>query len=337
MARLANDHGIDEGDVYPADYFDLMGGVGFGGCVVICIEIVSHSLFRLVAICLGHLRMNVDEAIEVLQDVALAVFPDNSQPKSDPETRMRQLGESVKSILQARGIPPDRKMQDTGEGFEGCKLYVSSPCIFTQLIFFRALYAAAAANLGHPVVLRNYKHRGSSLNPTIVEAICATMATPPSFSAIKFGPRGRQQTFKGGPRGANNPTRELLKEASTIFGREKLVAQIVSLGCGRSHISSIERNSDTDDVSRSVQDMLVDCEAVARELSTRLCDMDEYLRLNVERGMDHLRMNEWHDLGPIETHTSAYVGTAEISEAIEDSLWRLQGVTGSVTLGEISA
>jgi hypothetical protein len=33
MVRLANDLGIDEGDVYPADYFDLMGGVGFGGYV----------------------------------------------------------------------------------------------------------------------------------------------------------------------------------------------------------------------------------------------------------------------------------------------------------------
>jgi hypothetical protein len=131
MARLANDRGVDEGDVYPADYFDLMCGVGFGGCVVIFIGIVSHSLFRLVAICLGHLCMNVDEAIEALQDVALAVFPDNSQPKPDPETRMTQLGESVKRILQARGIPPDRKMQDTGEDFIGCKVYVSLPCIST--------------------------------------------------------------------------------------------------------------------------------------------------------------------------------------------------------------
>jgi hypothetical protein len=33
MVRLANDLGKEEGDVYPADYFDLMGGVGFGGCV----------------------------------------------------------------------------------------------------------------------------------------------------------------------------------------------------------------------------------------------------------------------------------------------------------------
>jgi hypothetical protein len=33
MVRLADDLGVDEADVYPADYFDLMGGVGFGGYV----------------------------------------------------------------------------------------------------------------------------------------------------------------------------------------------------------------------------------------------------------------------------------------------------------------
>lgn len=31
MSRLASDLNIDEDEVYPADYFDLMGGVGFGG------------------------------------------------------------------------------------------------------------------------------------------------------------------------------------------------------------------------------------------------------------------------------------------------------------------
>jgi hypothetical protein len=31
MSRLASDLGVLEDDVHPADYFDLMGGVGFGG------------------------------------------------------------------------------------------------------------------------------------------------------------------------------------------------------------------------------------------------------------------------------------------------------------------
>jgi hypothetical protein len=31
MRRLATDLGVNEDVVYPADHFDLMGGVGFGG------------------------------------------------------------------------------------------------------------------------------------------------------------------------------------------------------------------------------------------------------------------------------------------------------------------
>jgi hypothetical protein len=76
---------------------------------------------------------------------------------------------------------------------------------------------------------------------------------------------------------------------------------------------------------------------VAKELSTRLYDMDAYLRLNVDRGMENLLMNEWDDLGPIETHTSAYVERTEISEIIDASLRRIQAAAGTVTLGEISA
>jgi hypothetical protein len=123
MARLANDRGIDEGDIYPADYFDLMGGVGLGGYVVLCIEAVSYRLFRLVAILLGHLCMNVDEAVEALLDVALAIFP-GDPTDLDPDGRTRQLTESVESILQARGVPLDRKMQEKGEAPVRCKVYV---------------------------------------------------------------------------------------------------------------------------------------------------------------------------------------------------------------------
>jgi hypothetical protein len=163
------------------------------------------------------------------------------------------------------------------------------------------------------------------------------MAIPSYFSPVKIGPPRRQQAFIGGPRGANNPTRELLKEASAIFGKEKLVAQIISLGCGRSSISSMEKNSNIEAVSRSIEEMGADCEAVAKDLSARLCDMDAYLRFNVDRGMDKVLMNKWDDLGPVETHTSAYVETAEISETIEASLRHLEGSTGTVNLGEISA
>jgi hypothetical protein len=31
-SRLAVELGVTEEELYPADYFDMMGGVGFGGC-----------------------------------------------------------------------------------------------------------------------------------------------------------------------------------------------------------------------------------------------------------------------------------------------------------------
>jgi hypothetical protein len=99
----------------------------------------------------------------------------------------------------------------------------------------------------------------------------------------------------------------------------------------------MEISTATKGASDLVQEMAADCETVAKELSTRLGDMEAYLRLNVDRGMENLIVNEWDDLGPIETHTSAYAETAIISEALDASLMRLKESTGTVTLGQISA
>jgi hypothetical protein len=131
MVRLADDLGVEEGDIYPADYFDLMGGVGFGGWVFKFNEVVSHDPSRLVAILLGHLRMNVDEAIDALLAVALAIFPNEPRPPFDPESNTRQLSGAVENILQTRGFPSDRKMQEKGEEPVRCKVYVWSPWIAT--------------------------------------------------------------------------------------------------------------------------------------------------------------------------------------------------------------
>ena len=54
MARFARDSDLDECDLYPADYFELMGGVGFGGYV----HLVPffHCLSRLSDLLLSYLE-----------------------------------------------------------------------------------------------------------------------------------------------------------------------------------------------------------------------------------------------------------------------------------------
>jgi hypothetical protein len=82
--------------------------------------------------------------------------------------------------------------------------------------------------------------------------------------------------------------------------------------------------------------MAADCEGVHAELSTRFYYMDAYLRLNVDRGMENLAMDVLDKLGDIGSYTYAYSETAAVSEALEASLKRLQGGTGTMTLDQMS-
>ena len=133
-----------------------------------------------------------------------------------------------------------------------------------------------------PQVFRTYSIRGASRNPTITEAVCATMAIPSYFLPLKTG--RSQQSFIGVVLGANNPTRELLKEAGTVFGNETRVAQVISIGCGIPPVLSLEAMTGEAGASRLLKEIPIDCQMVATELAARLCDVDAYLRLSVEKG-----------------------------------------------------
>ena len=123
MIRLANDARVNESDLYPADYFDFVGGVGFGGYASTTQTssklIVIH---RLAALIIGHLRMNVDEAIDALLSVASAIFSSDTRGKPDLDTNTKHLKEAVEEILQARGIPLDTKMNDDRSQPVNCKV-----------------------------------------------------------------------------------------------------------------------------------------------------------------------------------------------------------------------
>lgn len=162
------------------------------------------------------------------------------------------------------------------------------------------------------------------------------MSIPSLFLPTTIGPRLRQQEFVGGALGASNPTRELLNEATAVFGRERRVAQIISLGTGVSRVISLDSSDGQAEVDQIIQNLATDCEAVAKELSTRLFAVDAYLRLNVDRGMEYISMMDWTILGTIESHTSAYVETPAVTEAIEVSQRCLQSRIGSISLSQLS-
>jgi hypothetical protein len=80
----------------------------------------------MVAIMLGHLRMNVDKAIDALITVATAIFPEGSQGITDPGDNSRNLKDSIEDMLQARNIPVNTKMYERSRPQPRCKVYVYS-------------------------------------------------------------------------------------------------------------------------------------------------------------------------------------------------------------------
>jgi hypothetical protein len=155
------------------------------------------------------------------------------------------------------------------------------------------------------------------------------MATPEYFSSIVIGPRLRAQHFVGIPHGFDNPTREVLKEAQLTFGEQKPVSLVLSLGSGqRPRLSHLDHRATR--LSRIYSD------GVERDLQHQLRTFGEYLRLNVDKGMERIEFEAWDELGAIESHTSVYLGMSLITNYIDRaSQWLLQR-SGSITLGQLS-
>ncbi|KIM22411.1 hypothetical protein M408DRAFT_290388 [Serendipita vermifera MAFF 305830] len=328
MNRVAPDMNKDTSDVYPADYFDLIGGVGFGG---------------LIALLLGHLRMSVDEAIETLVTIGIDVFPVASQgtlnrrtgvyeiikafpsvaltlffsdapEKGGPDSNTKVLKEAFERLLQNRHLPVDIKMIDERHSNVRCKV---------------ALYAATRANLTHVNTFRTYRSHERGLNPTVVDAIRASVAVPPFFSPISIGEHLMKQKFVGGAFIMTNPTRELLEEARRVFGKDTHMFQVFNIGSGLRRVHSLDVSEPTSDISRSPE---LENEAIASEMSTRV---DKYLRLDVNRGMEDITMDQWNKLGLIRSHTEAYLDTADVRTKL-DSFWRrLHETTQDVVIKKI--
>jgi hypothetical protein len=79
---------------------------------------------RFIALMLGHLRMNVSQAIGALVSLASMLFPEASDGHFDEKENSAVLKQMVKDTLQARGFAPDIKMNDTVRPATRCKVYV---------------------------------------------------------------------------------------------------------------------------------------------------------------------------------------------------------------------
>ncbi|KIM22877.1 hypothetical protein M408DRAFT_276762 [Serendipita vermifera MAFF 305830] len=300
MNRLAFELKLDEEEVRPADYFDMMAGVGFGG---------------LCALLLGRLRMTPRLVADELEKVATAIFNTGDDEIASAEYAMVKLRMVIEDILRRHGHPCNIDLRDDSNN--RCKVVV---------------FAALEVVADHCRPFRTYVHPRSSkgVRHTFVDVACAILAFPEFLPPVLIGRPGREERFSGIPHGFHNPMQEVLKESQWLFDKERPVSLVLSLGPGQGPIISSKDYRGTTS-SRIVSKT----DTVAKELSQRFCGVGEYLRLNVDKGLDNVELDDWHALGSIVSHTEVYLELPTITAHIDRAVQWLLRRNGSVTLEQL--
>ncbi|PVF92101.1 hypothetical protein CPB86DRAFT_769840 [Serendipita vermifera] len=304
MRRVEYDLDAEQDTLYPADYFDLMGGVGFGG---------------LAALLLGRLHLTPDEALAELVTIGQAIFLDKSLDTITPKEYLMRLRLSIERVLVRRQIPVNIRLYEEESMNRSCKV---------------VLFVATPLHMDSYHSLRTYSSRWEeTFDCTFVEAACATMASANLFPFVTIGKIANRQTFAGVPPGYVNPTRAVLKEARLTFGDDKEVALLLSLGSGQNApLNSALMRSDP---TMFMTLLVLNGEHVANELSDYLSRLDVYLRLSVDKGLEDHKVSDRYPIAMVVGHTKVYLQRNHVSDGIDISIDSLKERPGLVTLGQL--
>ncbi|KAI9808030.1 MAG: hypothetical protein M1826_004379 [Phylliscum demangeonii] len=179
--------------------------------------------------------------------------------------------------------------------------------------------AMPAHNMTHPRLFRTYRAREhSSVNCKIWEAARATTAAVTFFERIAIG----QEEFIDAGIKCNNPAIRLLSEAQTVFGGDRRLNCLVSIGTGHPGAIGLPKPSTFQkilptDIISVIKKIATDCEGIAHELSERFENTaGSYFRFNVTYGAGSISLEEWRRMGEVEAHTRAYLRETVVSASI---------------------
>lgn len=175
--------------------------------------------------------------------------------------------------------------------------------------------AIPSFNLAHTRRFRTYAVRdNASPNCKIWEAARATSAAPTFFKSITISESGHSaETFVDGGIKCNNPILEVVREAQDVFGDDRHVGCILSLGTGHRGTIGFPKPNNFQNVLPTdlipvLQKLATDCEEKAHEFQNRFRNAPNlYFRFNVQHGTEGIWLQEWEKTGQVTTHTRAYL------------------------------
>ncbi|KAG9127329.1 hypothetical protein FRC07_014813 [Ceratobasidium sp. 392] len=291
MKRIQVEAGLPDTPLIE-EYFDIVAGAGTAAIVMTLV---------------GRLGVTTEHAVEALAKLSKEVFSERAVGK--PTFKASKLEKALQSAIESRTGNKDEPVLDGRENSKRCK----------TMVFAMSQYNM---NAGIPTIFRSYD---TSHNPgpqcAIWQALRAATAHPEMFRGMEIVSQGIAEPFVDAAMGCGNPIEHVLAEVKRIYPNRR-IACIVSIGSG--HPSTIQI-PDPDSLQRvlptnvmeAMKKIAADNERMAQSMATRFGAVpDVYFRLNVDQGMQSIRLGDWDRLGEVQAHTRTYMGKAETESIV---------------------
>jgi len=168
---------------------------------------------------------------------------------------------------------------------------------------------------------------------TIAKAMLSTCSTPPIFTTTHIA-----EDFANfdGDLSRSNPTREIIAEAHRVFGDDRAVACLLSIGCGHSGVKPSLSASGIATWIDFLNRVSMDSEKTAREMATWMQHLTLYHRLSVDYGLLVDQLSAWKDPVVIATHTAKCLDDLEAIERLNRCVDTISNGDGLTTLEQLS-
>lgn len=195
--------------------------------------------------------------------------------------------------------------------------------------------AVAAGSWNSPRRFRTYRARKNpTVNCKIWEAARATTASPLLFKGIEIAGVGLTgEHFIDGGLHYNNPAKEVVDEARKVFGDDRHLGVLISIGTGHPGTLGLPKPDAFQkllplQLIATLENVTTDCESVASGLQQQYSNRpDIYLRFNVDHGVGRVSLEEWKRMGAVATHTRAYLEDPIVSRSLDAAVQRLCGLS----------
>ncbi len=157
------------------------------------------------------------------------------------------------------------------------------------------------------------------------------------FKRIKIGTPTSGIEYVDAGLGCNNPIKQVIAEAGRVFGDGMQLACIVSIGTGQKESTGYTKPDAFQKLLptrliKILKDIATNSGRVAEETNQEYRNKPGvYYRLDVDRGLQSIALDEWKRLGHVRATTKNYMKLANVDEQVDHIVEALTGFVSCET------